>query len=98
DAGIGRLLNIGRMAIVIVLADLVILLQLFDDIHCVTPDMTYGDARCFGVLMRNLDQLLAPFLIELRDTQANGLAFRCWRKAEVGIYDRLFSRVNERAI
>src|SRR6185312_11283112 len=46
----------------------------------------------------NFDQLLAPLLVQFRDTQADGLTFRGRRQAEVGIDDRLLDRMNERAV
>src|SRR5260221_6906175 len=79
DSGIGRLLNVARKAIVVVLADLVIFLEFFDPVHRIAPHMTHRDTRGFRILVRDLDQFLAPILVELWNPQANGLSLGCRR-------------------
>jgi hypothetical protein len=76
----------------------VILLELLDDIQSVATDMADGDLGGFGVFMRDFHQFLAPFLVQLRDPQAQHLAFGGGRQAEVGIDDRLFDRLHHRLV
>ena len=60
--------------------------------------MTHGDARGLGIFVRDLDQFLAPLLVELGDAQADDLPFGRRRQAEIGIDDGLFDRVHHRAV
>ena len=59
----------------IVLADLVILFQLLEDVEAVAAHVAHRDARGLGIFVRDLDQFLAALLVEFRDAQADHLAF-----------------------
>ena len=59
DRLIGRLLDLGVHALVIVLADLVILLQLLQHVHAVAPHVADRDLGGLGIFVRDLDQFLA---------------------------------------
>ena len=98
DAGIGRLLDLAGKPVVIVLADLVILFQLLDHVHGVAADMAHRDARGFGIFVRDLDQFLAPLLVQFGNAQADHLSFGRRRQAEIGVDDRLFDRMDQRAV
>src|SRR5712691_7830310 len=91
---VGRLLDVAVMALVIVLADLVILFQLLENVHAVAPHVAHGDARGFRIFVRDLDELLAPLLVELGDAQADCLPVGRGSEPEIGGADRLFDRVH----
>src|SRR5947209_7336668 len=59
DRLVGRLLHLGVVALVIVLADLMVLLELLENFHAVAPHVAHGDARGLRVFMRDLHQLAA---------------------------------------
>ncbi len=59
---VGRLLHLVGFALVIVLADLVVLFQLLEHVETVAADVAHRDARRLGVFVRDLDELLAPLL------------------------------------
>src|SRR6185437_4309387 len=98
DRGIRRFLDVGGKAVVVVLADLVILLLLLDHVEAVAADVTNGDARRLAVFVGDLDEFLAALLVQFGNAQAQRLPFGRRRQAEIGIHDRLFDRVHERAI
>jgi len=60
--------------------------------------VTRGDLGGFRVFVRDLDQFLAPLLVELGDAQAQHLAFGRGRQAEIGIHDRLLYRLDHRLV
>ena len=62
-------------ALAVVLADLVVLFQLLEHVEAVAPDVPHRDPRGLGVFVRDLDQILAPLLVELGDAQPQHLAF-----------------------
>src|SRR5262245_20123607 len=95
DTGIGCLLNLARKPIVIVLADLVILLELLDNIHGVTPDMAYRNPRGLSIFVRNLDQFFTPLFVKFWNAQTNCLPFGCRRQAEIRIYDGFFDGMDQ---
>src|ERR1700722_8800438 len=61
----GRLLDIGAQALLVVLGNLVILLELLHGIETVAADMADRDPGGFRVFMRDFDEFLAALLIEL---------------------------------
>src|SRR6266496_3455465 len=71
---IGRLLDLIGVALVVVLADLVVLLELLEDVEAVPAHVAYRHAGGFGVSMGHFDQLLATLLVELGDAKAQHLA------------------------
>src|SRR5205085_1731578 len=75
-----------------------ILLQLPYHIQPISPHMADRDARRFRILMRDLGKLLAAFLIQFRNAQADRLPFGVWRQPEIGSADALFDRMHQRAI
>src|SRR3974390_1249934 len=68
DAGIRRFLNFGGIAVVIVLADLMILFHLLDRFHRIAAHVPHGDASRFRVFVRDLHQFFAAFFVQLRHT------------------------------
>src|SRR5262249_53291937 len=98
DHGIGRLLHFRRMPLLVVLADLVLFFHLLEQIEPVAAHMPHRDLRGLGIFVGHLDQLLAALLVELRDAQADHLAFGRRRKTEIGGGDRLFHRVYHRLV
>ena len=56
-------------ALVVVLADLVILLELLEHVQAVAAHMADRDLGGFGIFVRDLDQFLAALLVELRNAQ-----------------------------
>src|SRR6516164_9124648 len=95
---IGRLLHLGGHADMVVLADLSVFFKFLQEIERIATNMANGDARCFGIFVRNLDHLLAAILIELRDSQPQHLAFGRGGEAEIGIDDRLLNGVHHGAV
>src|ERR1700716_2558289 len=87
DHLIGRLLDLARHALLYVVADLVILFHLLQQIEPVAAHVAHRDARGLGVFMRDLDQLLAPLLVELGNAQPDHLALGRGREAEIGCDD-----------
>jgi hypothetical protein len=57
-----------------------------------------GDARLFGVFVRDLHHLLAALLVHLGDAQADHLALGLRVEAQVGFADRLFHGGHHAAI
>ena len=49
---------------------------------------------CFGIFVGQLDQFLAPFLVQFRDRNAQQLAVHLRIEAEAGVADRLVHRLN----
>src|ERR1700760_655555 len=73
DHGIGRLLHLAVKALLIVLGYLVILLELLHGVEPVAANMAHGDLGGFSVFVGDLDELLAAFLVELGNAQAQHL-------------------------
>src|SRR6478752_6418543 len=69
DGAVGRLLHLVGVTLLIVLRHLVILLELLQHIEAVAADVAGGDLGGFRVFVRDLDQLLAPLLVELGNAQ-----------------------------
>ena len=57
------------LTLVVVLADLVLLLQLLEEVEAVAAHVAHRDPRGLGVFVRDLDELLAPLLVELGNAQ-----------------------------
>ena len=77
------LLHLLGGALVVVLADLVILFQLLEHIKPVAPDVAHRDPGGLGIFVRHLDQVLAPLFVELRDAQPQHLPLGRGREAEM---------------
>ena len=98
NAGIGRLLNLAGKPIVIVFADLVILFQFLDT--------SMASRRTWRTATRAVSAYLcATFTNSLRRSSlSSGMRRRIvWPsvagdKPEIGIHNRLFDRMNQRAI
>ena len=60
---------------VIVLTDVAVLLHLLQMLHAVAANIADRDAGLLGIFMRDLGDLLTALLVELRDRQAQQLAF-----------------------
>src|SRR4051794_2155775 len=95
---VGGLLHVGSQTLLIVLGNLVILLELLDDVETVATHMSHRDLGGLGVFMRDLDEFLAPLLVQLWNAQAKHLPFGRGRQAEIGIDDRLFHRLDHRLV
>lgn len=67
DEVIRHFLDLALVALFVVLADRLILEQLFQGVETIAADMTDRDSRLFGVFMRNLRHFLAPLLVEFRN-------------------------------
>src|SRR5262249_11417573 len=67
DRLVGRFLHLLARALALVLADLVLLLELLEHVETVAAHVPHRDPRRLGVFVRDLDQLLAPLLVELGD-------------------------------
>src|SRR5438270_9255029 len=65
DRAVGRLLDLVGVTFLIVLRHLVILLELLQNVEAVAADVTRGDLGRLRVFVRDLDELLAPLLVEL---------------------------------
>src|SRR5262249_6105347 len=87
DHLVASLLHLLRRALAFVFADLMILFQLLEDIKAIAPDVPDGNLRGLGIFMRDLHQILAALLVELRNPQAKHLPFRRRRQPEVGCRD-----------
>ena len=90
---IGQFLDILFADLIVVLGNLTRLLLLLEILDRVAADIPDGNLRLFGVLAEVLDDLLAAFLGQRRDNEANGLAVVLGIYAELrGLY-RLFDRL-----
>src|SRR5690606_19344029 len=79
----------------IVLADVAVLLRLLGVVDAVAADVAHRHLGLLGVLMRDLDQLLAPLLVELRQRDAQIGAVDDGVEAEIGFADRPVDRADE---
>src|SRR5262245_51568290 len=79
---VGRLLDQVGLVLVIVLADLVVLFELFEDVEAVAPYVPHGHAGVLRVFVRDLDQFPAPLLVELGNAQPQYLALGRWARSE----------------
>src|SRR5712671_5317711 len=93
----GLLYLIGR-PLAVVLADLVIFFQFLEHIKSVAPDMPHRDPRRLGIFVGDLDQILAPLLIQLGDAQPQHLPLGRWRQPEIGSRDGLFHGMDHRLV
>src|SRR5262245_47913663 len=84
DRPVGRLLHVTGQAFLVVFRHLVILLELLEDVETVAADVPHGDLGGFGIFVRDLDEFLAPLLIEFGNAQAQHLALGRGREAEIG--------------
>ena len=98
DGLVGRLLDLAGEALVVVLADLVILLELLEHVDAVAAHVAHGDARGLGIFVRDLDQFLAALLVELGNAQAETCPSVAGVRPRLAVDDRLFDRVDQRAV
>src|SRR4051794_28089441 len=71
---VGELLEAVLAAVLVVCADVAVVDQLLQVVHAVAADVADGDAAFLGEMPHDLDELLAAFLGQLRDRQADELA------------------------
>ena len=76
DSGVGRLLHFAGLALLLVLADLVLLLQLLEQVETVAADVAHRHARSLGVFVRDLHDFAPPLFIELGNAQLDDSARR----------------------
>ena len=62
------------VALLVVLADRVLLEQLLEHVEAVAAHMAHGDARVLGIFMRDLDHFLAALLVQLGNADAQSRA------------------------
>src|SRR5690606_9867182 len=65
DRVVGQLLHPVVLDARVILADVAVLLRLLGDLHAVAADMAGGDLGLLGILVGDLDQLLAALLVQL---------------------------------
>src|SRR4051794_15733799 len=78
DQPVGQLLHLGGVLMVVVLAHLAVLVELLEQVHALAPHIAHGYARVLGVLVRDLDQLLASLGVQRGDRQAHQGALDDW--------------------
>src|SRR3546814_14641684 len=71
---VGQLLNLGFLALALVLADLALLLVGLQAVHAVAADIADGDAGALRIFAGELGQFLAAFLRQVGDRPAQRLA------------------------
>src|SRR3546814_2746201 len=59
DRRVGQLLDLGFVALALILADFLLIFVGFQIVHAVAADVADGDARLFGILAGELRQILA---------------------------------------
>src|SRR3546814_5600772 len=91
-------LDLGFRPLAIILADCLFILVLLQIVHAVAADVADGDARLFGILARELRQLLAALLRHFGDRQAEHLAIDDRVEAEPRRADRLVARAAVRLV
>src|SRR5580658_7398482 len=73
DELVGDLLHVDEPGGDLVLAHVALLLDATQVVHLVATDVAHRHARFLGLAMDHLDEILAPFLGELRDGDADDL-------------------------
>src|SRR5690606_24919932 len=89
DETVGQLLHLVSEALVLVLGDVLLLLVFLERFHPVAADVADGDLGLLGILVRQLDQLLAPLLGQVGHRQAQRLPVDDRVQSEVGVGDAL---------
>src|SRR5262245_5660132 len=89
DVPVRELLDLFLRAAVVVLGDESLLQHFLELVHDVVADGADRDARALRLVPRHLRELLAALLGHGRQRQADDLARRVGREAEVGLQDRL---------
>ena len=92
DVLVGELLDVVLRPVLLVDADLTGVDELLQVVHDVAAHVADGDAALLGEVPDDLHELLAPFLRQLRDRQADELAVVRRLQAEVRLHDRLLDR------
>src|SRR5206468_7334546 len=98
DRVVGELLYLMLQTLALILADVVLLLVLFQMVHAVAADVADCYASLLGILADELRQLLAPLLGQFRDRQTDHLAVDDWVDAKAGVADGLLDGVDIRAV
>src|ERR1700744_527427 len=75
DGAVGHLLYFSGLARVVVLADLMILLELFEQIEAIATNVTNRHTGPFGIFVRDFHDLTPPFFIEFGNAQLENLPF-----------------------
>src|SRR5262245_26590757 len=89
DQLVRQLLHLGRVLVVVVLAHLAVLVELLEQFHAVAPHVAHRHPGALGILVRNLDELLATFGVERWDRQADERAVGDRIEPEIGFAYRL---------
>src|SRR5262249_12464301 len=89
DETVRQLLHPGRALVMIVLADLAVLVELLEEVHALAPDIADGYPGLLRVLVRDLDELLAPLGVEGRNRHPEQRALHDRVQAQIGLADRL---------
>ena len=98
DVLVGELLDAILGAPLLVVADVAVLDELLEVVHDVAAHVSDRDPSLFGEVLDDLHELLAPFLRQLRDRQADDFAVVRRREAEVGLEDRALDRLDRAGI
>src|SRR5205814_733627 len=98
DMGVRHLLQFLAQPAVIILADLMVLFALFQELHAVPADVTYGNPALLGIFMRKLDQFLAPLLIQFWDGYAQQLSVNLRIETKTSIPDGLVHSLDQALI
>src|SRR5580765_608144 len=94
DELVGELLDIVFGARVLVLGDLLFLEELLDVMERVATHVAHGDLRVLAFVRDVLGKLLAALLRQRRQVDADHVADRRRREAEIGGEDRLLDRAD----
>src|SRR4051794_4576229 len=94
DHRVCGLLNVKFQPLMIILGNFVVLLEFLGRIETVAADVADRDLGGLGVFVRDLDEFLAPFFVELGNPQAEYLALGGRAKTKIGIDDRLLHRLD----
>src|SRR5574344_611527 len=98
DALVRRLLDLVETLLHVVLGNLLVLLELLDRVVRIAADVAHRDLLRLGLGLRDLRDLLAALLVELRNRDAQDLAVRLRRHADVRGENRLVHRVDDRRV
>src|ERR1022692_1547147 len=98
DELIGDLLDVGELGRHLILAHVAVLLDAAEVVHLVPADVAHRDARFLGLSVNHLDQVLSPFLGELRDGDPDHLAVVARVEAQIAFLDRLLDGTERRAV
>src|SRR5580692_7284028 len=98
DELIGDLLHVDEPRGNFVLAHVAVLLDAAEMLHLVAADVAHRDSRLLSLAMDHLDEVLAPFLGELRDRDPDHLPVVARVEPQVALLDRLLDGAERGAV